>query len=128
MLLDAADSKDSFRRYPQRLPLFAKLILGDPEMNDPVADNNVLRPDLCPLLTAERGEETGADRPVVALTRGLRRALCRPHRADDVCSADDPDKLALAHDRNALDPLRLQQRRDVPKVGILGASHDISRS
>ena len=48
VLLDAADSKDSFRRYPQRLPLFAKLILGDPEMNDPLADNNVLRPDLCP--------------------------------------------------------------------------------
>jgi hypothetical protein len=73
VFLDPADSGDSFCRDPQRLPLFARLILGDPEMNDPVADNNVLRPDLRPLLTTEGGEETGADRPVVALARALWR-------------------------------------------------------
>ena len=81
MFLDAADSRDSFRCDPQRLPLFARLVLGDP------ADNNVLRPDLRPLLAAKFGEETGADRPVVAVARVLWRALCRPHRADDVCPA-----------------------------------------
>jgi hypothetical protein len=32
----------------------------------------------------------------------LWRALCRPDRADDICAADNPDKLALAHDRHAL--------------------------
>src|SRR5262249_37629333 len=111
VFLDATDSGDSFRRDPQRLPLFARLILGDPEMNDPVADNNVLWPDLRPLLAAELGEETGADRAVVALTLVLWCTLCRSDRADDVCAADDPDKPALAHDRHALDPLRLQQRR-----------------
>jgi len=52
VFLDAADAGDRFRRDPQSLPLFARLILGDPEMNDTVADNNVLRPDLRPLLTA----------------------------------------------------------------------------
>ena len=56
MFLDAADAWRSFRRDPQRLPLFAELILGDPEMNDAVAHNNVLWPDLRPLLTAELGE------------------------------------------------------------------------
>ena len=37
-------------------------------MNDPVADNNVLRPDLRPLFTAEFGEKTGADRSPLDLT------------------------------------------------------------
>jgi hypothetical protein len=56
----------------------------------------------------------------------LWRALCRPYRADDVCPAYDTDNLALSHDRHALDPLRLQQRRDVAKVHVLGDSHDIA--
>jgi hypothetical protein len=33
VFLDAADSGDSFRRDTQSLPLFARLIFGDPEMN-----------------------------------------------------------------------------------------------
>jgi hypothetical protein len=63
VFLDATNSWDSFRRDPQRLPLFARLI------------DNVLRPDLSPFLTAETGEETGADRAVVALTGLLWRTL-----------------------------------------------------
>src|SRR5205823_1503166 len=33
VFLDAADASDRLRRDPQRLPLFGRLILGDPEMN-----------------------------------------------------------------------------------------------
>src|SRR5262249_47907760 len=96
-------------------------------MNDTVADNNVLRPDLRPLLTAELGEQTGADGAVVALFLTRWRALCGPDRADNVCSADNPDDLALAHDRNALDPFCLQQRRDFTKVGVLSNGYHIAR-
>ena len=78
VFLDAADAGDRFRRDPQRLALFTRLILGDPEMNDTVADDDVLRPDPRPLLAAEPGEEAGADRAVVALTLARWCALCRP--------------------------------------------------
>jgi len=88
VFLDAADAGNRFRRDPQRLPVFARLILGDPEMNNTVADDDVLRPDPRPLLAAELGEETGADRAVVALTLARWCALCRPDRADNVCPAD----------------------------------------
>src|SRR5271165_140565 len=99
VFLHTADASDRFRRDPQRLPLFVRLILGDPEMNNTVADNSVLRPDLRPLLTAELGEETGADGAVVAVTLWRRCTLCRPNRAHNVCPADDPDNLAFSDDR-----------------------------
>ena len=82
---------------------------------------------LRPFLTAELGEETCADRAVVALTLARWRSLCRPNRADDICPADDPDNFAFAHDRHALDPLRFQQCRDFAKVHALGDGHDITR-
>src|SRR6202008_4151563 len=118
---------NSFCRDSQRLPLFARLVLGDPEMNDTVANNDVLRPDLRPLLTAEFGEEIGADRAIVALTLARWRALCCSERAHNVCPADDPDNLALAHHWHALDPLCLQQRRNFGKFCVFGDSHDITR-
>ena len=88
MFFDASDAGDRFCRDPQRLPLFGRLILRDPEMNDAVADNDVFRPDPRPLLTPELGEEAGADRAVVALTLAQWRTLCRPDRTDNVCPAD----------------------------------------
>ena len=64
MFLDAADARNRYRCDPQRLPLLARLILGDPEMNDAVADNNVFRPDPCPFLGAKLGEKSAADRAI----------------------------------------------------------------
>jgi len=91
VFLDTADAGDCFRRDLQRLSFFAGLILGDPEVYNTVADHNVLRPDLRPLLATEFGEESGTDRPIVVLTLRRWGALCRPIRAYYVCAADDPD-------------------------------------
>jgi hypothetical protein len=77
VFLDPAHASDRFRRDPQRVPFFTRLVLGNPEMNNTVADNNVLWPDLRPLLTAEFGKEPGADRAIVSLSFGGCRALCR---------------------------------------------------
>src|SRR5579862_9203005 len=113
MFLDAPDAGHGFRRNPQRLPLLWRLILRDPEMHGAVPDNNVLRPDFRPFLAAELGEEPLAQRAVVPLALAWRRTFCRPDRAHDIGPADDADDLAVAHHWHALDPLRLQQCRDV---------------
>src|SRR5262245_53038421 len=94
VVLDAADAGNSFRRNPQRLLLLVRLVRGEPEMHDPVADDNVLRPDPCPFLAAKLGEKPAADCAVVGLFLTRWRTLCRPDRADDVCPADNPDKRA----------------------------------
>ena|SRR5438477_11778751 len=52
--------------------------------NDTAADEDVLRPDLRPFLTAELGEKARAGRAIIALAFARWRTLCRPDRANDI--------------------------------------------
>src|SRR5438874_5637948 len=51
--------------------------------NDTAADEDVLRPDLRPFLTAELGEKARASSDHSPRLRA-RRTLCRPDRANDI--------------------------------------------
>src|SRR6202035_2629711 len=105
VFLDPAHASDRFRRDPQRVPFFTKLVLGNPEMNNTVAHNNVLWPDLRPLLTAEFGKEPGSDRAIVSFSFGGCCTLRRSDRAHNICAADDPNNFAFAHYGHALNSL-----------------------
>src|SRR5271155_2755996 len=90
------------------------LVRREPEMHDAVSDDDVLRPyPRRPIFVAELAEKAGADRPVVAFALARQCALCRAERANEIGPADDADDLAIAHDGDALDPPRFQQRGDV---------------
>jgi hypothetical protein len=78
VFFDPSDADDIFRRNPQRLPLLVRLVRGEPEMHDPIADDDVLRSDPRPLLAAKLGEKSAADRAVVGLALTRHDVLDRP--------------------------------------------------
>ena len=54
VLFDAPHSRDVFGGDAERQPLLARLLVGEPEMHDPVPHDDVRRRDIDPVLAAMR--------------------------------------------------------------------------
>jgi len=77
-------------------------------MHDTVLDGHVGGRDLGPSLRLELGQQLFPDATVIGLaaTHGL--VDRHGERLHEIRPADDSDELAVTHDRNPLDPVRLQ--------------------
>ncbi|MGA8292610.1 MAG: hypothetical protein WB820_08895 [Rhodoplanes sp.] len=76
------------------------------------------RAEIRPILLLETIEQLAANLPVGI--DGLRKLSLRGRdRLNEIGSAHNPDQFAIAQDRNALDPIPLQQCRDFTKGRVL---------
>jgi len=91
-------------------------------MHDTVLDGHVRGRNLGPSLRLQLCQQFFSDATVTGF--GAARGLVDRHRERlyEVRSADDSDELAVAHDGNALDPVRLQQKGDIADGGRLGST------
>ena len=95
-------------------------------MHDAVLDGHVRGSDLGPSLRLQLGQQLSSD-PVVIGSRATRGFVDRHgERPHEVCPTDDSDELAVAHNRNALDPVRLQQKCNIGDGGRFGDGKDVA--
>src|SRR6201987_3497252 len=108
VLFDLADPGDVLGGDAHRLPLLFGPVVGEPEMHDPVPDDDVRCPHVNPLLSGQFSDQLLTDRVVVAIGIDRRFALRHRQGPHEVRPADDADELAVAKDRHALDSLCLE--------------------
>jgi hypothetical protein len=106
VLFDAPHAWDVSGGDTERQPLFSRLVVREPEMHDPVPVDDVRR--ISPyFLFHQFGEELVADRAVIGIDDGRRRALRRCQRATRFARLMTRTSLPSQNDQQAVDPLWL---------------------
>src|SRR6516165_11174304 len=106
VVFDPPNTWNALGRDDER-PLFLFGQIGGPQMHDTVLDGYVGRRYLRPFLRLQFGQEFVPDRLVVSPRAAWGFVDCHGECPNEVCAADDSDKLAVTHDGDALDPVRL---------------------
>src|SRR6516162_11806753 len=103
VLFDLAHPGDVFGGNAHCLPFLVGPVVGEPQVHDPVPDDDVGSPHVNPLLPLQLGDQLLTDRAIVTVSFDCRLALRYCQSPHEVGPADDANELAVANNRHTLD-------------------------